>query len=422
MTTQPAKPLNRTPILLQALEILVIFGLGLIFYRALFEYLSPVSLDHHKTIFSADSWEPLARLQRELHIFNIDETKHPLYFVVSKILSWSAASTFSLSLRDAMFLVLSGYAAANVALVWLILKKLQLRTSHAISFLLISVFSLSRLVTFSVPETYSFAGIFILVFLLIVLNEQDIGPWRVFWASGFIGLAALSNPPLLSLLVILWILLWKRHQIQRWLGLSLLGTFIASLTLAVPYGLIRYIGRDPISKSVEYLQKYVVFDRLLDGRNHLETFLNLGFYSFISPLEKITHLYTVESFQYLQDPLRLLSLVLHVILILFVLRGIRRDNNQQSLALFAWIVLITEFFIYFSVEDMMLYSNQLIVPLLILAAGKTSLPRKTSTGLTIRTTTWVDRAFSFFLPIYVVVMAISNLRVIIETVTTYPVA
>ena len=422
MTKQPANLLNPKNHLLQALEILVIFGLGLIFYRALFEYLSPVSLDHHKTIFSADSWEPLARLQRELHIFNIDETKHPLYFVVSKILSWSAAATFSLSLRDAMFLVLSGYAAANLVLVWLILKKLQLRTSHAISFLLISAFSLSRLVAFSVPETYSFAGIFILVFLLIVLNEKDIGPWRVFWASGFIGLAALSNPPLLSLLFILWILLWKRHQIKRWLGLSIFGTVIASLTLAVPYALIRYIGRDPVGKSVDYLQKYVVFDRLLDVNNHIETFLNLGFYSFISPLEKITHLYTIESFQYLQDPLRLLSLVLHGLLIVFVLRGIRRDNNQQSLAIFAWIVLITEFFIYFSVADMMLYSNQLIVPLLLLVAGKTCRPRQTSMGIPVRTTTWVDRAFDIFLPIYVIVLAISNLRVIIETVTTYPVA
>lgn len=340
----------------------------MIFYYVMYNWMFPITNIKHWSLLGADTWKPLAAMDRDLLTFHINEMKHPLFYFLTKVLVKIFNLFINADIRYILFFILSLYSSLDILLVWLILGRFYKNTLHRSLFTLLFFLSFSPLVIFSVPETYAFTSISILAFLFIVLEKQSLNLREIFFASTFAGTAALSNPPTLALLGVLIIMIWQKYNHKRNLVLSATAIFWTTLIYVIPNIWIISLGNGLIELSHDQLKTYASLMNFLNSENYLRLFLSLLVFQFVSPFDTVKYMYPASLQSYFSSYLLILALIVHIIFLILCLRNFNKLKNKNSLAVLAFLIIISLFYVYFSPGEIMLFSIQLFIPIYFLLA------------------------------------------------------
>lgn len=343
-----------------------VFLLALGFYYFNQRLLTPVSLNAQDVIFGSDTQEIVEAL---LHpTFENDMRKHVLFSVTLAPIIQFLDTLPLLSPLRAMRWVLAALAALNVAGVFLMVL---LRSDWADALLFSGVYALAfaNLVIYSIPETYAMSNLMIIVYLLAAYGLRNQLNMRSSLAlAALAGLAALYNTPLLALVGIHLLLMWKERPFGQWVGVSLANMavsvgVVAGVNLAI-YGAEIFLFWRGYSSSwaspLNWLNPHYAATVLVD----------FFVFSIATPVPYLPFaLGWLDWPRYWHTPLGALLSLLVPVAVLGGLVVALRKKQAFDLAVLAWVGVMTAFYIYFNPLEAMLYASQILAALVIVLAG-----------------------------------------------------
>jgi hypothetical protein len=330
-------------------------------------FLSSTTYAHPGLIFGADTVEVVHAMRQVT--FRDDMKKHLLFSATVAPLVSAFQHVPGISEDRSIALVLALLGALNIVGAFLLLRSLFLSTPMAALFSSLHAFFFSNLVIFSVPETYALSDLTILLYLSVLLKVRDSLNWRNCTVlSSLAGLASLYNPPLLSLMVIHIYLLWRQSKVRDWARLGAMNLAVGALIFLAANYLTQ--GWAFLSFLSAYSGRWGSALNLLDIRLFSDVLADFLFYSVSSP---IRHLPAALGWQgisgYLDSWLGILLLPLQLTFICYAAYvSVSRSSQNRWLyvGLLAWIFLMILCYTYFNPGEAMLYSSQILLPLLII--------------------------------------------------------
>jgi hypothetical protein len=347
-----------------------IFLMAILFFYGNLSYLSQQTFVRNNDIFGADTADTVDAM-RQL-TFGGDMRKHLFFSVSTFPLVRILQKVFAVSQDSSIRLVLALLGALNVTGVFLLLKYYFTSMFTALAFTFFYAFCFSNLVLFSIPETYAQSNLMTLIYFAILIRVRD----SLNWSNSIIlsllaGLAALYNPALLSLIIMQIILSFRQSSLKRRFALAMVNTAVGGLLfLSVNY-LIQ--GKGFVKFFWSYSSTWASLSNLLDLKKIAGVAVNFFFYSISSPVDHLPAKLGLHDLSgYLQSPLRLILLfvVISCILCGTILAISRRGKNRGlALSSLAWMLAMILFYTYFNPQESLLYSSQVLLPLLLIMAN-----------------------------------------------------
>lgn len=319
------------------------------------------------TIFGSDTMETLENIQKIS--FNDDTKKHMLFSATLSPISKSIQEVLGISQNKSIRLTLAIMASLNIAGVFLFFRKFS--SSILLSLLFVVFYSLcfSNFVIYSIPETYSVSNLFILIYIgTIIALRKPLTVYSSMLLSVIAGIASLYNPVLLSLIVIQIAMIFFQRDWKHWVMISLSNLTIGTII----YFFVGYLmfATQFFDFVTSYANRYASLNNYLDIKSISNVFSNFYFFSILSP-----HHYLSASLE-LNDWLgygdSFLTIIVIILIGIFLLYGIfvlvtnKSKNREFVLTLFLWTVLLALFYVYFNPKEAILYSSQVLLPLLII--------------------------------------------------------
>ncbi len=354
-------------------EILVVFAVLLISISFFFinsRFLWPIVVDTRDKIFGADTSD-IINLIRQV-TFDEDTRKHLLFSATISPIAGSFQQFLGLNENRSIRLSMALLAALNVTGVFIFLRKYLSATLPALLFVCFYAFLFANLVIFSIPETYSLSNLTILVYVSALYMLRNTLNWRhCILLSAFAGFASLYNPPLLSLMIIHLLMVFLQGDLKRWGMITVSNLAIGvSIFLFANYQVyaskfINFIGN--------YMDKWASIHNLLDLTKILDVIANFFFYSILSPVDHLPGRLGLKDWTGYGKSL---TYVLLIFLIgwflgyaIYIALAKKHGNQGFAISLLVWIFSMTIFYTYFNPRDAILYSSQILFPLLILFAN-----------------------------------------------------
>lgn len=337
----------------------IIFLFFWVFYIFTILKLSPVSFQMSDLIFGADTRSALYLLNN-FEITN-DLIKHPLFYYLTIVLSRIVVAITQKPNEFALIIVLASYSAINNILMWILINRNICSLYYRFLIQSLYVFSFSTLIIFSIPETYSLSLVFIILMLIHADNDKNNYNNLHSLITGLIaGLAATSNPPLITLILIPLIAGIARKKFSSLIAYGLVSGLTSLAIYMLPMSIINFLGINPITYSSDYLSKWGSIGNLIDFDNYKNVFINFFFYSIINPNGEIFSNYSITDFYYLGHPIRFIVFVLLVALYILLIINLIKKRSTITLSLLAWSSLIFLFYVYFNPVEAILYSVQIV--------------------------------------------------------------
>ncbi|PKN86789.1 MAG: hypothetical protein CVU46_06545 [Chloroflexi bacterium HGW-Chloroflexi-8] len=318
-------------------------------------------------IFGSDTMDTLDNL-KEL-TFEVDTKKRLLFSVTLTPISKSIQKVLGLSQNKSIRLTLAILAALNITGVYLFLKKYSSSTIESLLFTGFYSFFYSNFVIFSIPETYSMSNLFILIYiatLFVLLKSSTV--YSCMLLSVITGAASLYNPVLLSLVIIPIVMVFIQSDRKRWAIISLsnfaIGVFI--------YYFANYLlfRENPFVVLNYYANSYASLNNLLDIKSIAGVFSNFYFFSILSPHHYMSaNLGLIDWLGYgnfIFGPVVILLVGIFLIYGIYVLFARKIQKEAFLLSLLMWTVLLSLFYTYFNPKEAILYSSQILFPLIII--------------------------------------------------------
>lgn len=293
--------------------------------------------------------------------------RHPLYPLVVSPLVSGIKAVFGFGNRQAAKVVIALLAALNVALFFILCHSYLKEKNTALVFTCLYGVLFSNLVFFSIPETYSFANLGILVFFLLIIRFRcNLTKKRAVILGVVAGAGALANPPLGLLLFSLYILCLRRlagiQRLQRclWATLTTLLVYLGANFLL--------FGLDYIEKSQKLANKWATIVNFFEPMNWLNVGVSFFVYAVISPLDELKRSIGLGDFSdYFQAPARSLVFAIFIGFLLYaVFRLIRRGVDDLVCTAATWLAALSIFHLYFNPREALLYSCQALGPFMLI--------------------------------------------------------
>ncbi|MHB8135202.1 MAG: hypothetical protein ACYDH1_13385 [Anaerolineaceae bacterium] len=301
--------------------------------------------------------------------FEVDTKKRMLFSVTLTPISKSIQKVLGLSQNKSIRLTLAILAALNITGVYLFLKKYSSSTIESLLFTGFYSFFYSNFVIFSIPETYSMSNLFILIYiatLFVLLKSSTV--YSCMLLSVITGAASLYNPVLLSLVIIPIVMVFIQSDRKRWAIISLsnfaIGVFI--------YYFANYLlfRENPFVVLNYYANSYASLKNLLDIKSIAGVFSNFYFFSILSPHHYMSaNLGLIDWLGYgnfIFGPVAILLIGIFLIYGIYVLFARKIQKEAFLLSLLMWTALLSLFYTYFNPKEAILYSSQILFPLIII--------------------------------------------------------
>jgi len=317
-------------------------------------------------IFGSDTMDTLDNL-KEL-TFEVDTKKRMLFSITLTPIAKSIQMVLGLSQNKSIRLSLAIMAALNITGVYLFLKKYSSNTLESLLFTGFYSFFFTNFVIFSIPETYSVSNIFILIYVAtLFLLRKTSTVYNCVLLSVITGVASLYNPVLLSLGIIPIIMFFIQADRKRWMVISFSNLAIG----AIIYFFANYLvfKENPFVVLNYYANSYASINNFLDIKSITGVFSNFYFFSILSPHNYLTS--SLELIDWLGYGNFIIGTIAILLIGIFLIYGIyvmfaRKIQKEAFLqSLLIWTVLLTFFYTFFNPKEAILYSSQILFPLVI---------------------------------------------------------
>ena len=317
-------------------------------------------------IFGSDTMDTLDNL-KEL-TFEVDTKKRMLFSITLTPIAKSIQMVLGLSQNKSIRLSLAIMAALNITGVYLFLKKYSSNTLESLLFTGFYSFFFTNFVIFSIPETYSVSNIFILIYVAtLFLLRKTSTVYNCVLLSVITGIASLYNPVLLSLGIIPIIMFFIQADRKRWMVISFSNLAIG----AIIYFFANYLvfKENPFVVLNYYANSYASINNFLDIKSITGVFSNFYFFSILSPHNYLTS--SLELIDWLGYGNFIIGTIAILLIGIFLIYGIyvmfaRKIQKEAFLqSLLIWTVLLTFFYTFFNPKEAILYSSQILFPLVI---------------------------------------------------------
>jgi len=353
---------------------IALFLASFVFYLLNAFHLSPLFFaSNHGPFFGADTVDISNNMR--VPTLHMDMRKHLLFSVVTESLVDVVGLVFRLSEDRAIMVSLGIMSAANVTLAWWILKRfvtsLALATALAVAYGL----TFSNIVFFSIPETYSVSNWFILTYFALLLAFRDIrSPWSAVALGAAAGVAGLFNPTLLSLSLVGVLYRWRWDELKGVIGYGVLTLLVALPVCILPYAYVH--GMENVEYVSNYTNEWASISNLFDIREITLVTASFLLFSVVSPYMELAKMIDLNDLLgYAQSPLAIATLLLYLGIGLATIGQAVRHSDRLVLAILVWLGVMLAFFIYFNPRESLLYSSQVLFPLVLLAArGLVNIP------------------------------------------------
>ena len=135
----------------------------------------------------------------------------------------------------------------------------------------------------------------------------------------------------------------------------------------------------------DYTNKWASLNNLLDVEKYAMVVTGFLLYSVVSPLTSLTKVVTLNDITgYFSDPLTLVTLIAYISIVVMASGRAIWESDRLALPIIAWTGVMLLFFVYFNPAEALLYSSQILFPLILLAARGLvvlSLPENYKAGL-----------------------------------------
>jgi len=317
-------------------------------------------------IFGSDTMDTLDNI-KEL-TFEVDTKKRMLFSITLTPIVKSIQILLGLSQNKSIRLTFAILAALNITGVYLFLKKYSSSTLESLIFTGFYSFFFSNFVIFSIPETYSVSNLFILIYVAtFFLLPKSLPIYNCVLLSVITGLASLYNPVLLSLGIIPIIMFLFQAEKKQWVVISFSNLAIG----VIIYFFANYLvfKENPFVVLNYYANSYASINNLLDIKSIIGAFSNFYFFSILSPHDYLTS--SLELMDWLgygnfiigTATILLIGIFLNYGIYVLFARKIQKEPFLQSLLM--WTVLLTLFYTFFNPKEAILYSSQILFPLVI---------------------------------------------------------
>lgn len=349
------------------LIIIAIVAIFTIFYFLNSNHLWNLVTKQQDIIFGSDTKDTLFHLNHPS--FEDDARKHLLLFVTLGPITKFMQFVLHVSSTRSIRLLLSMIAAINIGGIYYFLKKYSGSTINALSFAGVYAMTFSTMVIYSIPETYSSSNLFILIYLAILFSVRKKITYRnTILLSLIAAFASLYNPVLLSLIVIHLLMLFLQNGKIFWVKAAVSNIFLAFSI----YFLSNFViyGMDFITFVDGYSSRYASLTNFLNHEKVLSVLSDFYYFSILSPHSCLTaRLGLSDWHSYIHFPLKLCFIILLTIFMIYTIYTIFKKNNENRtflVAILVWMVILTMFYIYFNPNEAMLYSSQVLFPMVIL--------------------------------------------------------
>lgn len=348
------------------LAAILFFGFALVYGTAA-ENFSYVAFDTNDAYFDADTFDT-TRAMREL-TFAGDMQKHLLFSPIASSLVKLVGTIFSLDQRASIVAAIAVLGALNVALVFLFLIGVLQDRKSACAYSVLYGMTIANLVIFSIPETYSVTNLFILAYLaLLKTHWESLNVAKGLLLSSVAGVGALANPPLLSLVAIHSFIAWRTNGFRFAARLGFVGAVLA----AGIYYFTAIILKGPeigIQYPAYYFLRWASIGHLFDPQAYVHVLVTFLVISVIAPVSEIDwNIELAEIGGYAASPILAITVIVWTALVAASCIGVFRMPGVYLRAILVWIALLMGFYVLFFPWGAILYSPQVLVPLVMIVA------------------------------------------------------
>jgi hypothetical protein len=297
------------------------------------------------------------------------EWKHPLFSPVTWPLVALLEGLLGLSPDAAVRVVLALLAAANVVLMYALLRRFVASRLLASWFSVLYALLAVNLLIFAIPETYSTSNLAILAYLLAFAEVRDRSTARDATTLGALaGVASLCNPPLLSLLGIHTLYAAHRRGPRAAVASGLRALLVALAVFAAANVLTHAVASgDPLwflERSTGYAERYASWSHFA----HLGTVATVcGVFllsSVIAPMSTFLQRPSKhEMAAYLGAPGAAAFVLVYAGWGLYVAARCVGGRDVLGTCLVAWIAGMLLFYVYWNPPTATRFSPQILAPL-----------------------------------------------------------
>ena len=315
-------------------------------------------------IFGSDTRETVSAMQAVT--FEGDMRKRPLFSLLTAPLVAVSGKLFELDPNRAVLTVLALAAGLNAGLVFLALRYMDFARGLASVLGCVYCAFFSNLVLFGIPETYCVSNLALLAGLVATFG---LGGNAAVWVSVALGtvagVAALFNPPLLSLALIHALVLLRNRGVRD----AFVFGGATVLVAAVVFGFVQFAiyGAEFLRFTDSYAREYASLGNLADLSRVIGVLLAFLVFSAVSPLDSLpTRLEPGDMAGYLGSIAGGLAAAAYLALLLLAARHALRQGDGFVFGLLGWMLAILVFYTIWNPREAMLYSSQLVFPLVFL--------------------------------------------------------
>lgn len=340
-------------------------------YGLFAQYYSPIFFTNNNGPFFGSDTIEIADTMRRVVGYG-DLRRHPLFSVVTAPIVDIFQAILGCQENAAIIFTIAFCGATVVASAWWVLSRAL--SSYALAACLTGLYALmfTNVVFFSIPETYVVSCCAIVLCFGAFLTLLDKSSWWVPAIFGaLIGIAALCNPPLLSLALVpgvYWLSMGPLvHTIARSTILAVSAAVVSGTyywifyTVFFPHDAAGFQGDWVALNSMTSVQN------LYDGSLYSFVFINFFVASVITPSEVMRPVLRPADLAGFTTNITTVSAVaLYAAVFLVSLISLIRHRDRLLVPICIWFACLGTFHVYFNPNEALLYSPQVLFPLVLL--------------------------------------------------------
>ena len=356
----------------------ILFALSLALYASLASHLGPLWPLLNKTSFGGDTRGSASAMAHLTF-----EWKHPLFSISTWPLVELVARLFQVSKEASVGATVAILAALNMALAYAVLRRGVGRRSVAAGFTACYALLGANLLIFGIPETYSASNLLILAYLFAFLARRDrLGSREALELGGISGLAALYNPPLISLAMIHSVYALRTRDWRKALGLAGASLGVAAAIFLVVNVTAQAMNLDHrraaephqglsafYARSAEYAGRYLSIEHFSDSGMVATVGAVFFLFGVVSRAEMLTAAPAARQVgETLRSPETGWIVLLYAALLLHALARCAKEKSPLETSLLAWIGGLFLFYVYWQPWTATRFSPQILAPLTLVLA------------------------------------------------------
>jgi len=342
-----------------------------LYYQHNIKTLAPLAFPVIDAVFFADSADHVEFFKEgEAYVARDDQhaTRHVLYWPVAGELFGLVSKASGREGDDAIILLLTLLATANVLLVYLVLLKREYTAWTALQFATLYGVMFANVIYFSIPETYVYSTAMISVYAM-ALTARASNP-RVFMSamilSAIVGVSGLFSATLMSLALPTACFLFMRCSPGRFVLYGLASALLAVFVFFAPRAFLEPDFFEIFRKGSDTVSEWASVSNFLWAGPYKSVVLSFLGFSVVAPVGSVANIMRIEDVWGYFEPSRFAIFVMYLIACLLAVRQLIRERDEVVSLMWLWVAALALFHVYFAPWDAFIYSVQVTVPATLL--------------------------------------------------------